>query len=250
MVYFDANTGSDLTLVSNAEGNAFPAQFFTVTFSAEAVTAGQSLGISLDGMSLKRSSESTDANAMTVVDTASAFGSVAVVRGISYSAVCLYTGDDIDLIPADKKAVAVSVVGVENAPKLTYQDGTNSYSFKYSAEISQKTGIATYVALVDASIPMEQFVNKQNFVLTQATADQITFGDSNGDGVINAQDALAAVDTWLRKTEEPTDDQILILNVNADSRINTFDALGIVEKFVNGSEYGVVTKAATITTKK
>ena len=250
VVYFDANTGSDLTLVSNAEGNAFPAQFFTVTFSAEAVTAGQSLGISLDGMSLKRSSESTDANAMTVVDTASAFGSVAVVRGISYSAVCLYTGDDIDLIPADKKAVAVSVVGVENAPKLTYQDGTNSYSFKYSAEISQKTGIATYVALVDASIPMEQFVNKQNFVLTQATADQITFGDSNGDGVINAQDALAAVDTWLRKTEEPTDDQILILNVNADSRINTFDALGIVEKFVNGSEYGVVTKAATITTKK
>ena len=80
--------------------------------------------------------------------------------------------------------------------------------------------------------------------------DQITFGDSNGDGVINAQDALAAVDCWLRKGEEPNDDQILILNVNADSRINTFDALGIVEKFVSGSEYGVVTKAAAISTQQ
>ena len=40
------------------------------------------------------------------------------------------------------------------------------------------------------------------------------------------------------------------MNVNGDSRINTFDALGIVEKFVSGSEYGVVTKAATITTQQ
>ena len=40
------------------------------------------------------------------------------------------------------------------------------------------------------------------------------------------------------------------MNVNGDSRINTFDALGIVEAFVNGTEYGVVTKAATITTKQ
>ena len=66
----------------------------------------------------------------------------------------------------------------------------------------------------------------------------------------DAQDALAVVDTWLRKGEEPTDEQILTMNVNGDSRINTFDALGIVEKFVNGSEYAVVIKAATITTKQ
>ena len=58
------------------------------------------------------------------------------------------------------------------------------------------------------------------------------------------------MDTWLRKGEEPTDIQILTMNVNGDSRINTFDALGIVEAFVNGTEYGVVTKAATITTKQ
>ena len=47
-----------------------------------------------------------------------------------------------------------------------------------------------------------------------------------------------------------SDTGILALNVNGDSRINTFDALGIVEKFVSGSEYAVVTKAASITTKQ
>ena len=110
--------------------------------------------------------------------------------------------------------------------------------------------MAAYVALVDASIDMANFINQSYFTIAGGNAAALTFGDSNGDGVINAQDALAAVDTWLRKGEEPTDDGILTLNVNGDSRINTFDALGIVEKFISGSEYGVVTKAATITTKQ
>ena len=199
-------------------------------------------------MSVKKTSDSSDENAMVVVNTTTAAGNITVVKGISYSAVCLYTGDDVDLIPSTKKAVAVSVVGIENATKLTYNDGTNQYVFKYSAEISAKTGVATYVALVDASIDMAQFVSKTNFTFTEDAATQITFGDTNGDGVINAQDALNAVDAWLRKGDAPTDDQILTMNVNGDSRINTFDALGIVEAFVNKSEYLVITKAATLTT--
>ncbi len=248
VVYFDANEHSDITVVGNAEGNAFPAQFFTVTFRVDAANAGEQKVISIGGMSVKCTSNPGDENAMVVVDTTTAADTVNVVKGISYSSICLYTGDDIDLIPATKKAVAVSVVGIENATKLTYNDGTNQYVFKYSAEISAKTGIATYVALVDTSIAMEQFVNKLNFTFTEDAATNIMFGDTNGDGVVNAQDALNAVDAWLRKGDEPTDDQILTINVNGDSRINTFDALGIVEKFVDGSDFGVVTKAATITT--
>ena len=77
-------------------------------------------------------------------------------------------------------------------------------------------------------------------------AESLTFGDCNGDGVINAQDALAVVDTWLRKGEEPTDQEILSMNVNGDSRINTYDALGIVDAFVNNTDYIIVTKAATV----
>ena len=248
VVYFDANEHSDITVVDNAEGNAFPAQFFTVTFQVDAANAGEQKAISIGGMSIKLTSDSNDENAMVVVDTATAAGNIKVVKGISYSAICLYTGDDIDLIPATKKAVAVSVVGIESAAKLTYNDGTNQYDFAYSTEISEKTGIATYVALVDASIDMEQFVNKLNFTFVEDAATNIMFGDTNGDGVVNAQDALNAVDAWLRKGDAPTDEQILTLNVNSDSRINTFDALGIVEKFVDGSDFGVVTKAATITT--
>ncbi len=248
VVYFDATNHSDITVVGNAEGNAFPAQFFTVTFQVDDVNAGEQLGISIGGMSAKRASDSDDENAMVVVNTATAAGTVNVVKGISYSAVCLYTGDDVDLIPADKKAVAVSVVGIEKAAKLTYNDGANRYAFMYSAEISVKTGIATYVALVDASIDIAQLANKENFTLTETAATQIVFGDTNGDGVLNAQDALNTVDAWLRKGDAPEDNQILTWNVNGDSRINTFDALGIVEKFVDGSDFGVVTKAATITT--
>ena len=173
-----------------------------------------------------------------------------VVEGISFSAVCLYTGDDVDLIPATKKAVAVAVTGISGGTRLSYNDGTHAVEFKYSAEISEKTGVSTYVALVDAGIPMEHFVNDLYFTIPGGNAPAITFGDSNGDGILNAQDALAAVDAWLRKGETPDEDGILTMNVNGDSRINTFDALGIVEKFVSGSEYGVVTKAATITTNR
>ncbi len=243
VVYFDANNHSDLTV----SGNSFPAELFTVRFEVDSVNAGDQLDIRLDGMSLKLTSDSADEKAMVVVDINNAYGIVEVVKGISYSAVCLYIGDDIDLIPSTKKAVALSVVGIEDAAKLIYDDGTNQYEFKYSAEISQKTGVASYVALVDASVEMAQFVKKANFTFAEETADEITFGDSNGDGVINAQDALAAVDTWLRKTDAPCDDEILALNVNSDSRINTFDALGIVEAFVDGSEYRIVTKAAELT---
>jgi len=247
VVYFDAANHSDITVSNNQTGDAYPAQFFTVTFCVEQTGISEEFSVRIDGMSLKCNSDSNDDSAMTVVNTQNAIGTVKMVKGLSYSAVCLYTGDDIDLIPSTKKAVAVYVSGITNTPKLTYTDGSNEYVFKYSQEISQKADVATYVALVDSTIAMEQFVDKQNFVLGDENVAQITFGDANNDGTINAQDALAAVDSWLRKGDAPTGDTVLSMNVNGDSRINTFDALGIVEKFINGSEYGIVSKAATIT---
>lgn len=245
VVYFDANENSDISV----SGEEFPAELFTIGFKADGVSAGTKLDIAISGMSVKRHSDPSKEDAMDIVNTDTAKGSVSVVVGISFSAVCLYEGDDVDLIPSTKKAVAVAVTGIAGGTKLTYNDGANVVEFKYSAEITAKTGVATYVALVDAGIDMVNFVNQTYFTIAGGTAAAITFGDSNGDGVINAQDALAAVDAWLRKGEQPSDDGILALNVNGDSRINTFDALGIVEKFVNGGDYGVVTKAATITTQ-
>ena len=252
VVYFDAHENADVTVM----GTAFPAELFTVTYcveDVEKVTPDTELEIAITGMSLKRSSDSTDEDSMVIVKTTDAAGTVKVVEGLSFSAVCLYEGDGVDLIPTDKKAVAVAVIGAEEETpiKLTYDDETNQITFYYSAEISVKSGVPTYVALVAKTIDMESFGEKKHYELVEETAaDTIIFGDSNDDGTINAQDALAAVDAWLRKGDAPEGKEILVLNVNGDSRINTFDALGIVERFVDNSDYGVVTKAATITTQK
>ena len=259
-VYFDANENTDLTV----SGSEFPAEVFTVSFEILEKLTAENLTISIDGMSVKLSSDSADENAMIVVGTdpvtdpddpeggttGGGSGNIGVVTGVSFSAVKLYAGDDVDLIPSTKMAVAVAVTGITQGRKLSYNDGTNQIEFLYNAAITAKTGVSSYVALVDSSIEMENFVNENNFTIGSINAETLTFGDSNGDGVVNAQDALAAVDAWLRKGETLTDTGILTLNVNGDSRINTFDALGIVEAFVNGSTYGVVTKAATITTKQ
>ena len=246
VVYFDANQNSDLNVTNPEE----IAALFTISFTAGNLEVGTTLEFAVSEMSLKKTSDSSDEAAFDVVDTEEAEDETQIVEGISFSAGVLYQGDGVDLIPADKMAIAVAVTGITSGTKLTYFDGTDTIEFVYSTEISAKTGVATYVALVDASIAMENFANKSFYTFPGGNATTITFGDTNGDGVLNAQDALAVVDAWLRKGDAPTDDEILVMNVNGDSRINTFDALGIVEKFVTGSELGVITKAATITGNK
>lgn len=243
IVYFDVNEHRDLTV----SGTEYPAQFFTITLTVEDLGLSDKVAIDMGGMSIKLSSDSMNEDAMIVVDTTKASGEMEVVKGISYSAMCLYTGDGIDLIPSTKKAVAVSTVGMESIGNFVYMDGTNEYEFKYSGELSEGLGNPTYVALVDADVEMAQFEKVSNInveIAEEKDVNKIMFGDSNNDEVVNAQDALAAVDAWLRKTEEPSDDEILALNVNGDSRINTFDALGIVEAFVDGIEYMIITNAA------
>ncbi len=243
VVYFDANGNNSLSI----SGESFPAELFTVAFKPDRSVPGNQLNIGLSGMSVKLTSDSTVEDSMMIVNTEFAKGVVNVVEGISFSAVCLYEGDDVDLISSDKKAVAVAVTSISEGSRLTFRDNNKEIKFRYSKEVTCKTGVATYIALVDASIDMEKFIDSNHYSTGSVSEDSILFGDANGDGIINAQDALAAVDTWLRKSSEPSDDQILVLNVNGDSRINTFDALGIVEAFVGKSDYIVVTKAATIT---
>ena len=243
IVYFDANTNSDLTV----NGESFPLELLTITFTVGDVEADDILAISVTDMNLKLTSDPTDENSKVEIDTEDATGNVTVVEGRTFSAGVLYEGDGVDLIPADKKAVVVTVTELEGTKKLTYNDGTNTIEFKYNAEISAKLGVTAYVALVDADIATASFEKADYFTIEEADADSITFGDINGDGVINAQDALAAVDMWLRKGDKPTDDDILSANVNGDSRIDTYDALAIVEAFVyDDRQYAIVTKATTI----
>lgn len=241
VVYFDANDNHDITI----SGTSYPAELFTIKFGVGDIE--ESLNIAVTGMSVKLSSDSSAEDSMIVVNTKMAKGTIDVINsGISLSAVCLYTGDDVDLIPSTKKAVAIAVTGVDQANKLIFDDGDNKIEFLYNSEITEKTGSLSYVALVDASMQMNKFTELNNYTFEDANPSSLVFGDSNGDGWINAQDALAAVDAWLRKGEEPANHKILAMNVNGDSRINTFDALGIVEAFVDQSEFAVVVKAATL----
>ena len=245
VVYFDSNENSDITV----EGTSFPTALFNITFGVPSAMGGK-LDISVAEMSIKSSSDSSDSDSIEKINLNNAKGSVTVTEQEAeptFSAGVLYTGDGVDLIPADKKAVVVTVTQLEGAKKLTYNDVTNTVEFKYNAEISAKLGVTAYVALVDAEIATESFENADYFTIDEADADSITFGDINSDGVTNAQDALAAVDMWLRKGDEPTDDEILTANVNGDARIDTYDALAIVEAFVyDDREYAIVTKATTV----
>ena len=246
IVYLDLNNNADLTVNGNLASDI---TLFTITFRVDSVNVDDELTIKLEHMSIKSTSDSTYEDSQDIIDTdtENAEQTITVVQGISFSAGVLYEGDGVDLIPEGKKAVLVTVTALEGTKKLIYNDGTNTTTFKYNAEISAKLGVTAYVALVDADIATENFENADYFTIGEADADSITFGDINGDGVINAQDALAAVDMWLRKGDEPTDDKILTANVNGDARIDTYDALAIVEAFVNGDrEYAIVTKATTV----
>lgn len=242
IVYFDAQEGKSIQ-ISGSEPN----ELFSISFTLKGACNGN-LNLAVSGMSFKKSSDSTQDASMRVVDTATAYGSVTcTVDSLSFSAVRLYTGDGVDLIPTGKSAVAVSVANLSKVGALTYKNGNTEIEFLYNAAVSTKIGVPCYVAMVDSTIEIENFADKSKYtVSTDATAKTVVFGDINDDGLVNAQDALAAVDLWLRKTEAANDKALLSANVNGDSRINTFDALGIVEAFVNGTDYAVVTKAAVL----
>ena len=242
IVYFDANENKDLTV----NGSSSPIELFTIGLMASDVTADTTVEFAITGMSVKLSSDSSDSTSMLVINTDNAQADAEIVEGVTFSAVCLYEGDGVDLIPTNKKAIAVSVTGIESAAFITYDDGENYVTLRHSTEMSDKTGVMTYVALVDADIAMESFIDAKNYTVKESAPLSITFGDANNDGIINAQDALAAVNAWLRKTDDLEDKTILALNVNADSRINTFDALGIVEAFVNQSKFAIISKVSSL----
>lgn len=239
IVYFDPQGGSVLT----ADGKNYPMELLNIRFEMKNYMDAEDITVGISGMTLKKTS---DSQTQLVVDTARASDTAKLVDGISFSVMTLYTGDGVDLIPASKTAIAVAVTGVENGTQVEYHDGTDSVALHYSSSISEKSGVSTYVAMIDSGKSLNGFINENNYTVSGGAAEKITFGDANGDGLVNAQDALNAVDLWLRKGQAPDDGEILCMNVTGDSRINTFDALGIVEYFVDGADFAIVSRAAAL----
>lgn len=249
VVYSDLDSGQKIT----ASADSYPLELMTIRLKLTDKLNQEDLTVQISGMTFKKTS---DNSGQMVIDTDFASASAKLVDGVSYSVSTLYTGDDIDLISASQTAIAVAVTGIEKKTKIEFKpdpDAGKNINLKYNDAITEKTGIVTYLAIVDdliidnsnkEGIKLEDFIDENNYKLDEdKEADEIVFGDINNDGDINAQDALGIVNFWLRKSA-PNNDEILASNVNADSRINTFDALGIVENFVDNSEFGIVGFAA------
>lgn len=150
----------------------------------------------------------------------------------------LYVSEGLDVIPENMKAVAAEFTLVENTTDVKFGDT----KFYYSPEFTEKTGKVTYVALVSSDTSLESLSDINGYILTKTSeeAEKVLFGDINNDG-IDAQDALAAVSSWLRKTEL-NNKEIISINVNADGRINTRDAIDVVDNYVAGKEFKVLSK--------
>lgn len=216
----------------------FPCELLTINARLkEDVEEDKELVFKVEDFQLKSGSEDTD---IVKWDSADSRGNTVVGKTIKATSRILFNGDGIDLIPANKKAVAVEFINIDGSPKIIFNNNTE---MTYSEELSKKKGVATYVALIDTVIPTEELDDVSKYLIDSSlSTSTINFGDVNDDKVVNAQDALNVLAVWLRKSSAPEGTQIVKMNVNADSRINTSDSLGIMEYYVNGKEYSILSK--------
>ena len=152
----------------------------------------------------------------------------------------LYQGDGTDLIPDNKKAIAISLLNVEGNKEISFKDDVKLY---YSQELTNKLSNTTYVALVDTSISQEELNNINNYKVNKENqSETVVFGNTNNDEILNAQDALNILSTWTRKSDAPNDKGIISMNVTADSKIDTSDALAILERYIENKEFLILSK--------
>lgn len=237
IVYSDLEGFGNMSFTAEA----FPAELFTIKLSLNEKMDTDSVTLAITGMSLKLGSDSQDPAMMHIINTssASAQAQIELKNERAVFAYIMYTGDGVDLIATDMEAVAVLVTETDESITASYKGA----ELLYSAQLTEKTGVTTYVAVMSTENTLTELNDTANYTFTEKAPDDITFGDVNSDGVINAQDALNTVNAWMRKGSAPTENTILAMNVNGDSRINTFDAVGIVDNFVNGSAFIIVTSA-------
>ncbi len=215
----------------------FPVELMTIKLKlVDKVTEEKDLEIAAEAMSFKTDSETSEE-----LSVANAKDSVTVLVPIPdpvANARILYTGDDSDLIDSTTQAVAVEILNLEETSKVMFGD----IEMLYSAEMTAKKGVDTYVVITSTDVNVEALNDVANYTITAETPASITFADVNEDKVVNAQDALDTLAFWLRKEEIQEDKEILAANVNASSAITTSDVLAIMEHVVNARELDIVTK--------
>ena len=195
-----------------------------------------SVSITVGGVTLKQASDKP----AYVFDISKAYDTIAFAASgeISVAARELFSGDGIDLISNTTRAYAVSISGISNGIKVSYK----STALIYSPEMTSYCGIATYILFTSTDELYSSVNNKNNYSVSSGSATTVKFGDTDGNGTINAQDALDVVSAWLRKTEVTDNYQILTMNVTSDARVNTFDALAIMEEYVSDTPFVILSR--------
>ncbi|WP_051652418.1 DUF4430 domain-containing protein [Clostridium algidicarnis] len=216
----------------------FPSEVMTITAKlTEDLQKDTKLSINIEDLTLKAGSDSSKTNKF---DVSKSEANIIIGEQLTANARQLYKGDGVDLIPGSKSAIAVEFTNLIDTPHIMLND---NITMLHSKEISDKTGITTYVALVDTTVALDGLKDINRYdISSKKKADTLKFGDSNGDNTVNAQDALNTLSGWLRKTGTPDNNSILSMNVTGDSRIDTYDVLSMMEAYVNGIEYKVIGK--------
>lgn len=149
---------------------------------------------------------------------------------LDYSIRELYQGDDTDLIPSNKTAYAFEFYGLEKTNKMVF-DGQE---LVYSPELSIMRGKPNYILMHDSNSMGSVYDPSQLVIYTTATQNTQYFGDTDKNSVINAQDTLNTLSTWLRRLPAPNDGQIIAMNVTGDSTIDNRDTLTIMQMYTTG----------------
>ena len=73
-----------------------------------------------------------------------------------------------------------------------------------------------------------------NYTVTDGKGPVLTVGDGNGDGVINAQDALN-IRTACAGSTVPAVERLLTMDVNLDGRVDAQDVRVLADSFVQNT---------------
>lgn len=191
-------------------------KLFAMCAAVSAITAVTAMSASASGLTAK---SSADGSSVTVSVSS---GATAVT---GETTILLLKGDYTD------------------GTKTTVDDADILYINQDDAETAQAAG--GFLA-ADGVLPKENLVDGETYtirvadetgsfihdvVFTVGAESDIKYGDVNLDDKIDARDALAIVDHFLKKSLL-TGDALVAANVNADSTVDARDALMVVDYFL------------------
>lgn len=232
LAYMDLNQGNKITV----DPSGLPGDLVKIDLSVtSAFSDKEKLSFSIKSFSFKATSAET-----SIAYKMNADAVVQVVRTTAITARVLYNGDGNDLISENKKAVALEFADFDE-PKTSifYKDSVQLFK---SPEMSNRSGVLTYIALVDRDASLDDLDMASNYASYDQAQESVNFGDVNSDGYINAQDALNTLSSWTRKVDAPNSKVTLGMNVTGDACIDTSDALSIVEYYISNVPFAILSK--------